>query len=68
MIARDAKHSKIEERRFCVGRVDEIVLTVRFVRRGGAIRIIGAGNWRKGWKLYAQKKRRGFPRRQARRR
>lgn len=34
------------------GRVSEGVLTVRFTYRGNIIRIIGAGFWRRGRKLY----------------
>jgi len=48
----DSKHSGSEERFFCVGKVGDKVLTVRFVYRGDLIRIIGAGYWRKGVRLY----------------
>ena len=48
----DEKHSKKEERFFCIGKVEDKVLTVRFVFRNNAIRIIGAGYWRKGVKYY----------------
>ncbi len=51
----DAKHSKYEERFFCIGKVDGKVLTVRFTYRFGKIRIIGAGYWRKGVNYYEQK-------------
>lgn len=50
----DSKHSADEERLFCVGKVNDKVITVRFTYRGGKIRIIGAGYWRKG-KLYYEK-------------
>jgi uncharacterized protein len=50
----DTKHSSNEERHFCLGRVDGKVLTVRFLYREGTIRIIGAGFWRKGERLYDQ--------------
>ncbi len=51
----DSAHSNAdEERHFCLGRVEGRVLTVRFVYRENAIRIIGAGYWRKGEKLYDQ--------------
>ncbi len=48
----DARHSAKEERFFCIGRVENRILTVRFTYRGGKIRIIGAGYWRKGKKYY----------------
>lgn len=51
----DSKHSVDEERLFCVGKVNDKVITVRFTYRGGKIRIIGAGYWRKG-KLYYEEK------------
>jgi hypothetical protein len=55
VIARDVKHSSdLEERFFCIGRVDEGILTVRFIYRGGIIRLYGAGYWTKGRKTYEQ--------------
>lgn len=51
----DERHSRTEERLFCVGKVKGRVLTVRFLYREGKIRIIGAGYWRKGAKDYDQK-------------
>ena len=50
----DKKHSTSETRFFCLGMVKGRVLTVRFTMRGGAIRIIGAGFWRAGAKLYEE--------------
>ena len=52
VIARDLSHSKSEERFYCFGKVGEGVLTVRFTHRGGIVRIIGAGYWRKGKAVY----------------
>lgn len=52
VIAEDLTHSGIERRYFCFGRVGDGVMTVRFTWRGGRIRIIGAGYWRKGQKIY----------------
>jgi uncharacterized DUF497 family protein len=52
VIARDVIHSITEERHYCIGRVGDGILTVRFTCRGGVIRIIGAGYWRKGRELY----------------
>ncbi|NQT06118.1 MAG: BrnT family toxin [Candidatus Omnitrophica bacterium] len=48
----DSKHSDKEKRLFCIGKVEDKVLTVRFTYRSGKIRIIGAGYWRKGGKYY----------------
>jgi uncharacterized protein len=52
VIARDLTHSKGEQRYYCMGRVDDEILTVRFTFRGRVIRIIGAGYWRKGRRVY----------------
>ncbi|MBI2383106.1 MAG: BrnT family toxin [Gammaproteobacteria bacterium] len=54
VIARDVTHSSSEERFYCFGMVKGGVLTVRFTYRQGAIRIIGAGYWRKGKAIYEQ--------------
>jgi uncharacterized DUF497 family protein len=51
-IAEDITHSTEENRYYCMGLVDEGILTVRFTYRGNVIRIYGAGFWRKGKKLY----------------
>ncbi len=51
-IYQDKKHSINENRYFCVGRVNYGILTVRFIYRSDTIRIIGAGYWRKGRRLY----------------
>jgi uncharacterized DUF497 family protein len=55
-IIKDELHSISEDRYFCLGKVGGRVLTVRFVYRENRIRILGAGNWRKGKELYGQKK------------
>ena len=52
LIARDITHSGVEERFYCFGEVALGVLTVRFTYREGKIRIIGAGFWRRGRKIY----------------
>ena len=54
LIVEDAAHSFDEQRYFCLGKVDDGVLTVRFAYRNGMIRIIGAGYWRKGKKRYEE--------------
>ena len=55
VIARDIGHSEGEERYYCFGKVQVGVLTVRFTYRSDAIRIIGAGYWRKGKAVYEAK-------------
>jgi len=52
VIAEDINHSSEEDRFYCIGRVDEGIITVRFTFRNDIIRIIGAGYWRKGKKIY----------------
>ena len=54
VIAQDVSHSQDEDRFFCFGRVGDSILTVRFTYRDGAIRVFGAGYWRKGKKIYEQ--------------
>jgi uncharacterized DUF497 family protein len=51
----DSKHTKKEQRFFCIGKVEGKILTVRFTYRGKKIRIFGAGNWRKGRQYYEKK-------------
>jgi uncharacterized DUF497 family protein len=48
----DVDHGVDEDRFFCLGKVKGGVMTVRFTDREGIIRIIGAGYWRKGKKIY----------------
>jgi uncharacterized DUF497 family protein len=52
VILEDISHSEEEQRFYCLGKVAEGVLTVRFTYRDSRIRIIGAGYWRKGKKIY----------------
>ncbi len=53
VIARDLTHTTAREARFyCFGQVGGGILTVRFIYRNRVIRIIGAGYWRKGKKVY----------------
>ncbi len=52
VILEDVEHSNDEKRYYCLGRVAGGVLTVRFTYRKNKIRIIGAGYWRKGKKIY----------------
>ena len=50
----DELHSVGETRWYCLGLVDGRVMTVRFVYRMNRIRILGAGYWRKGKRLYEE--------------
>ena len=54
VIADDSDHSQVEPRFYCFGkdRTGAGILTVRFTYRENNIRIIGAGYWRKGKKIY----------------
>ncbi len=54
IIVEDLDHSVHENRFFCIGKVRSGIMTVRFTHREGRIRIIGAGYWRKGKKIYEQ--------------
>jgi uncharacterized DUF497 family protein len=45
IIAEDISHSQTEKRYYCIGRVGDGILTVRFTYRKNRIRIIGAGYW-----------------------
>ena len=56
VIAEDLSHSSGEKRYYCFGWVEGGVLTVRFTYRGEVIRIFGAGYWRKGKRIYEQKR------------
>jgi hypothetical protein len=54
VIVDDEEHSDAEVRHFCIGEVEEGILTVRFNYRQKVIRIFGAGFWRKGKRLYEE--------------
>jgi len=54
VIAEDVTHSKEEARLYCIGRVGDGIMTVRFTQRGDVVRIYGAGYWRKGRKIYEE--------------
>ena len=55
VILEDITHSTEQETRyFCIGKVDEGILTVRFTYRNDKIRIFGAGYWRKGKRIYEE--------------
>lgn len=51
----DEKHSIKEERRFCIGKIEDKIVTVRYTLRSNKIRIFGAGYWKKGTRLYETK-------------
>lgn len=52
VIAEDIEHSHSEKRYYCFAKLDDEIMTVRFTYRGNTIRIIGAGYWRQGKKIY----------------
>ena len=54
VILKDLEHSGQENRYFCLGKVAEGILTVRFTMRDTTIRIFGAGYWRKVRKIYEE--------------
>jgi uncharacterized DUF497 family protein len=54
VIVEDIEHSSEEDRYYCIGRVGEGILNVRFTYRENIIRIYGAGYWRKGKKTYEE--------------
>ena len=54
VIAEDVSHSRTEERYYCFGRIGSEIITVRFTYRGQRIRIIGAGYWRSGRRIYEE--------------
>ena len=54
VIAQDISHSGQEKRLYCIGKVKDEILTVRFIYRNNVVRIFGAGYWRKGKKIYEE--------------
>jgi uncharacterized DUF497 family protein len=54
VIAEDLAHGGEEKRSYCIGRVDDSIITVRFTYRQNVIRIFGAGYWRKGKRIYEE--------------
>ena len=55
VILEDVTHSTESEKRYyCLGKIDEGILTVRFTYREDRIRIFGAGYWRKGRRIYEE--------------
>ena len=57
VIVEDKTHSLREDRHYCLGRVGDGIITVRFTFRADVIRIFGAGYWRKGKRIYERKNR-----------
>ncbi len=54
VILADELHSSEEDRYYCLGRVGDGILTVRFTYRNNVIRIFAAGYWRKGKRIYEE--------------
>lgn len=54
IIVEDITHSGQENRFYCIGRIKDGIMTVRFTYRGDVVRIFGAGYWRKGKKIYEE--------------
>ena len=54
VIVQDVSHSTREQRLYCIGKVKDGILTVRFIYRNQVIRVFGAGYWRKGKKIYEE--------------
>ena len=54
IIAEDTAHGQEEKRHFCIGKISDGIVTVRFTYRDRFIRIFGAGFWRKGRKAYEE--------------
>jgi uncharacterized DUF497 family protein len=54
VILKDRTHSDTEERFYCIGKMGDGIITVRFTYRENKIRIFGAGYWRKGKKIYEE--------------
>lgn len=52
VILEDLEHGVGEKRYYCLGKVAGGIMTVRFTYRKNKIRIIGAGYWRRGKKIY----------------
>jgi uncharacterized protein len=52
VILENLEHSDLEKRFYCLGRVADGIMTVRFTYRDKKIRIFGAGYWRKGKQIY----------------
>lgn len=56
VIAINERHSQEEQRFYLMGLVAGKVATIRFTYRIPYVRLIGAGYWRKGRKLYEKEK------------
>ena len=55
-VVSDEKHSKTERRYYWIGKIASgKVLTTRFTRRLGKIRIIGSAEWREFRRMYDEK-------------
>lgn len=55
IILQDSKHSGSESRMYCLVRVANTIIMVRYVKRGKRMRIFGAGAWRQAKLIYERK-------------
>jgi uncharacterized DUF497 family protein len=55
ILLEDLAHSEKEKRYYCIGKIEDGIVTVRFTYRKNVIRIFGAGHWRKGKNIYEEK-------------
>ena len=56
LVLRDEKHSGTESRHYWVGRLASgVVVTVRYARRAGKVRIFGCAKWRNFRRLYDER-------------
>lgn len=55
VITEDTKHSGVEKRMYCIGKIATGIVIVRYTVRNRSIRIFGAGYWRQAKKMYYEK-------------
>ena len=56
IILEDMAHSEEEKRYYCIGKIGDGIVTVRFTYRKNIIHIFGTGYWRKGKRIYEKEK------------
>jgi len=60
VVAVNERHSQKEQRFYLMGLIKGRVATIRFTYREPYVRLIGAGYWRKGRKLYEKENKKRF--------